>query len=25
MWSYEKNPWEIERIDIEQIKQYIIK
>jgi hypothetical protein len=25
MWSYEKNPWEIERIDIQQIKQYIIK
>ena len=25
MWSYVENPWEIERIDIEQIKQYIIK
>jgi hypothetical protein len=25
MWSYEKNPWEIERIDIQQIKQYINK
>jgi hypothetical protein len=25
MWSYEKNPWEIERIDIQEIKQYIIK
>jgi hypothetical protein len=25
MWSYVENPWEIERIDIQQIKQYIIK